>query len=316
VRGNGAGFGRKKGWLILLCVTLCIALLVDPNMAPAKKRRPPDPPPPPQRVWHLVFQDEFNGSSLNQQVWETQFPWGRDRSTVGELQWYAPDAFSVTNGKLHVTANPMLPGASHLYSSGLIASSKSFATTYGRFEIRCKVPRGKGLWPAFWLLPTDTSWPPEIDVFETIGDATNTVHMTTHWSENGEHRKNGAEFVGPDFSKDFHTFAMEWSETTIVWFVDGVERHRVENRSPNVPMYLVANLAVGGPWPGYPDATTVFPATFDIDYIRAYKSELVPSAGPGKDQVDKDKRDNDKKKGKRKRSKRKGRSANANANNS
>lgn len=310
MRSNGAtlGHGRAQGRLIILCLSLCLALLIDPAMT-AGKNRPPKNPPPPQRTWQLVFQDDFDGRALNEQVWETQFPWGRDRSSVGELQYYAPDAFTVSNSKLHITAQPT-PGLSHAYASGLISSHKSFATEFGRFEIRCKIPRGKGLWPSFWLLPTDTSWPPEIDVFEILGDAPSTVYMATHWSENGEHRKSVGDFSGPDFSDSFHTFAVEWSDTAIIWFVDGVQRHRVDNQSPHVPMYLLANMAVGGSWPGAPDASTVLPATFDIDYIRAYRSELTTAAATSKDQTDKGKKDNDKnKENKRKRNKRKGRSA-------
>jgi beta-glucanase (GH16 family) len=270
---------------------------------------------PPQTTWKLAFQDEFEGASLNEQIWQTQFPWGRDRSSSGELQWYAEDAFKVANSKLQISAKPMQPGESHPYSSGLISTHKSFATEYGRFEIRCKLPRGQGLWPAFWLLPTDETWPPEIDVFENIGNEPNTVHMTTHWSENGNHRQNGNEFVGPDFSDGFHTFAVEWSESTIAWFVDGVERHRVQNGSPRGQMYLLANMAVGGQWPGAPDATTQFPATFEIDYIRAYKAELSPSAKPLKDdneKVKKDKKNNNDGKRKKKK-KRKGRIARSTA---
>lgn len=263
-----------------------------------------------QTTWKLAFQDEFDGPSLNEKIWETQYPWGRDRCSVGELQWYAPDAFKVANSKLQISAKPLDPGKCYQYSSGLISSHKSFATEYGRFEIRCKLPQGKGLWPAFWLLPTDTSWPPEIDVFENIGTEPNTVHMTTHWTENGNHRQNGKEFVGPKFSEGFHTFAVEWTATTMVWFVDGVERHRVENGSPRGQMYLLANMAVGGSWPGAPDATTQFPATFEIDYIRAFTAEPAPSAQPNKD--DNEKLNKDKKKNKdakRKKKKRRGRIA-------
>jgi beta-glucanase (GH16 family) len=302
--------------VILLCLTLCFGLLVDPDMVNASKSLTSKSVPA-QKGWTLVFQDEFEGNSLNERVWETQFPWGRDRSTVGEMQWYAEDAFKVKDGKLHIIANPLPPGSSHPYASGLISSHKSFATEYGRFEIRCKVPRGKGLWPAFWLLPPDTSWPPEIDVFETIGSDPSTVYMTTHWSEDGQHRKNGKGFTGPDFSEDFHTFAMEWSENTIVWYVDDVERHRVKNRSPKGPMYLLTNLAVGGPWPGAPDEATRFPATYEVDYIRVYKAdpdagtdpgtdreEPAPTAGPGNDREEpvttvgpnNDKKDKNKKK--------------------
>jgi beta-glucanase (GH16 family) len=261
----------------------------------------------PQQAWKLAFQDEFDGSSLNEQIWETQFPWGRDRSSVGELQWYAPDAFKVANSKLQISAQAT-PDASHDYSSGLISTHKSFATEFGRFEIRCKLPRGKGLWPAFWLLPPDTSWPPEIDVFEALGDSPDTVHMTSHWSENGEHRSSGSEYTGPDFSDGFHTFAMEWSATSIVWFVDGVQRHKVDNHSPRGPMYLLANMAVGGSWPGAPDASTAFPAAFEIDYIRAYKSEPAPTVKPAKEKKNKADKNKNKDK-KRKKKKRKARRA-------
>ena len=311
MRSSGAATGRNRAWLILLSVILTLGLLIDPDMAAAGKRNNKQVAAP-QQAWKLAFQDEFDGSSLNEKIWDTQFPWGRSRTSVGELQWYAPDAFTVANSKLQISAqgtpNAVHDGETFDYSSGLISTHNSFATEFGRFEIRCKLPRGKGLWPAFWLLPPDTSWPPEIDVFEALGDSTDTVHMTSHWSENGAHRSSGAEFSGPDFSDGFHTFAIEWSATSIVWFVDGVERHKVDNHSPRGPMYLLANMAVGGDWPGAPDATTAFPAAFEIDYIRAYKSEAAPSVNPGKDKKDKARNDKGKNNKKRKK-KRKARRA-------
>ena len=307
MRSTTARPGRVRGWVIVWCLLLIFALLLDPAMTVAMKPLTPGPARQPQRVWQLAFQDNFDGTALNQKLWETQFPWGRDRSNVGELQWYAPDAFKVANSTLQIQAKPNDPSASHRYTSGLISTYKSFATQYGRFEIRCKIPQGKGLWPAFWLLPTDTSWPPEIDVFEALGDSTNTIHMTTHYLESGQHQSTGAEFVGSDFSKAYHTFATEWTDTSIVWYIDGVERHRVANRSPNVPMYLVANLAVGGNWPGAPDASTAFPASFQIDYIRAYRSGQTRGSATSKDEHHKVKKHDSNNDKKRKRSKRKGR---------
>src|SRR3712207_5488182 len=89
MRRDNAGTGRVRGWLIFWSLLLVFALLFDPAMTDAKKRRNPAPAPQPGRVWQLAFQDDFDGSALNGNLWETQFPWGRDRSTVGELQWYA-----------------------------------------------------------------------------------------------------------------------------------------------------------------------------------------------------------------------------------
>jgi beta-glucanase (GH16 family) len=271
--------GRIPSWSILVIVGLMVALVVSPMAEAGGKRRPK--PSPPATGWQMVFDDDFNGSALDERKWTTAFPWGRDRSNVGELQFYAPDAFTLDRGNLQIIAKPT-PNGSHAYNSGLISSHTSFAPEFGRFEIRCKLPRGKGLWPAFWLLPLDTSWPPEIDVFEALGQETETVHLTAHWLEGGEHRQKGTEYTGPDFSRDYHTFAVEWTPESLVWFVDGVKRHQVSGQSPRGPMYVLANLAVGGDWPGAPDASTQFPAAFDIDYIRAYESAPAPAASESK----------------------------------
>jgi beta-glucanase (GH16 family) len=271
---------RRPVWLILTAAILVAVLLVEPVADVSGKPRPKQPTQP-ATGWQLVFEDDFNGKSLDERKWTSAFPWGRDRSSVGELQYYAPDAFTVDSGKLNIIAKPT-PDKSHPYDSGLISSHDSFAPEFGRFEIRCKVPPGKGLWPAFWLLPEDTSWPPEIDVFEALGQQTNTVHMTAHWLQNGTHQQSGSEYSGPDFSRDFHTFAVEWSAQKILWYVDGVKRYELTSKSPTGPMYLLANLAVGGDWPGAPDGSTPFPATFSIDYIRAYAAAPAPTAREAK----------------------------------
>jgi beta-glucanase (GH16 family) len=225
--------------------------------------------------WRLAFSDEFNGNSLDTAKWKTQFPWGRDRSSVGELQYYAADAFKLQDGRLRITATRNPSGSTHRYNSGLISSHESFTSTYGRVEIRCKLPRGKGLWPAFWLLPVDTSWPPEIDVFEALGHDPDTVYMNVHWSDGGEHRQMLESYAGPDFTRKYHTFRVDWTPETLTWFVDGVKRHQVTNHSPEIPMYVLANLAVGGEWPGSPNGSTRFPATFTIDYIRVYEASAI-----------------------------------------
>ncbi|MCC7022511.1 MAG: glycoside hydrolase family 16 protein [Thermomicrobiales bacterium] len=267
-----------SAWLILGSLLLVVTLVMTPMADAAGKKRDKPGAQNAASGWQLVFKDDFDERALDARKWATAFPWGRDRSSVGELQYYAPDAFRLKNGHLSIVARPS-QGGSHAYDSGLISSHDSFAPEYGRFEIRCKIPQGKGLWPAFWLLPLDTSWPPEIDVFEALGDDPETVHLTAHWSDGGVHRQKGSEFTGPDFSEDFHTFAVEWTPETLTWFVDGVKRHEVSGRSPSGPMYLLANLAVGGDWPGAPDASTRFPASFDIDYIRAYAPSPAPEAG-------------------------------------
>src|SRR5690242_15236708 len=155
--------------------------------------------------------------------------------------------------------------AGHDYTSGMISSFGHFAQQYGYFEIRAKFPAGKGYWPAFWLLPADKTWPPEIDVLEILGHEPDKVYLTNHWQTAEKHESVGDSYKGPDFSADYHTFAVDWEPNEIVWYVDGVERFRSKQGVPAMPMYIIANLAVGGDWPGNPDATTKFPGNMDID---------------------------------------------------
>ena len=168
------------------------------------------------------------------------------------------------------------------YLSGIITSYGSFKTTHGYVEARAKLPPGKGLWPAFWLLPTHyVKDVPEIDVMEFLGQDVDRVYHTYHYFNVANNWEKVSTPSYPtyaaDWTEDFHTFGMAWSPRAIVWYVDGVETRRItdsEYKIANQAMYLIANLAVGGWWPGTPDDANDFPATFEIDYIRAYKRKL------------------------------------------
>jgi beta-glucanase (GH16 family) len=142
-------------------------------------------------------------------------------------------------------------------------------------EMRAKVPKGKGLWPAFWALPPEGKWPPEIDVMEVLGHQTNTVHLHYHYNDStGTHRNSGGAYTGPDLAADWHTYAVSWEPGAIRWYVDGVERRAAFTDARYIaaePMYLLLNLQVGGSWPGSPDVTTPFPSDFEIDYVRIYQ---------------------------------------------
>jgi hypothetical protein len=231
-------------------------------------------------MWELTFSDEFDQGELDRRTWKSGTPWTPTPNDQGELQTYHAEALRMADGALHIVAT----SDSGAYHSGMVTTFESFAQKYGRFEIRCKFPAGQGFWPAFWLLPANEFGPPEIDVLEALGRETDAVYMNVHWKQKGKKRQAPAKFVGPDFTQDFHTFAVEWDTNKIVWFVDDVERHRVAGRSPDKPMYVLANLAVGGDWPGVPDETTPFPSAYSIDYIRVYR--LAP--GTGVDAEDRD----------------------------
>ena len=293
--------GRRRSGAAFLACVLAVSLaaclkVASPEASPAAG---PLTQAPDGRPLQMTFDDEFdsfrpwrNGHG----VWRTMFKDGRSDDPVElrtisgnhELQLYvdptmpvgvsgsveaaaALDPFVIDNGVLEIIARPTPPGLTRAlsgfrYTSGLITTQPSFSQTYGYFEMRAKLPRGKGVWPAFWLLPSDLGWPPEIDVMESIGDPAfvwTTAHSKVDKTPGVKHQ------VAPDV---FHTFAVSWDAKQIVWFVDGREVNR-QPTPPDMhkPMYLLANVAVGGDWPGAPDASTTFPARMSIDYIRAYR---------------------------------------------
>lgn len=216
-----------------------------------------------------TFDDEFAGAQLDENLW---WPHYRYAETINnELQAYTPDSFVFDNGILKIRADKRAFGGKD-YTSGAMATLTKFSQTYGYFEIRAKMPKGKGFWPAFWLLPVNGAWPPEIDVMEHLGREPDVSHQTFHWSENGENKHDSHETRGIDFTADYHTYAVEWRADKMIFFIDGTEEFRVEgDKVPHVPMYMLVNLAVGGDWAQAPDNTTPFPSTYDIDYIRAYQ---------------------------------------------
>jgi len=185
--------------------------------------------------------------------------------------------FQVKDGVLRIEGNlapaeilPYIWGRK--YTSGLITSKGSFSQLYGVFEIRAKMPKGKGYFPAFRLLAVDGSWPPEAGIFEMPGHQTDTLYTTWHSNTGQRHTSVTIKTPAPDLSADFHQIALDWQKEELRWYFDGVEVAR-EKTPPdmNKPMYILANLAIGANWPGSPDETTVFPGYYEIDWIKAYR---------------------------------------------
>ena len=225
--------------------------------------------------WRAIFDDEFNGASLDTHKWTPCYHSGNcTNSGNDEQEWYVPNNASVSNGVLTLRAErrtyTAADGKTYNYVSGLI-SSINFSFIYGYVEMRAKIAAGKGMWSALWLLPTNGSWPPEIDALEILGRDPTALHMNYHYGANNS--QSITTWRGPDFSAGWHTFALDWEPDAITWYVDGVERKQVTDASiiTREPMYLLANLAVGSSWAGIPDATTVFPSTYQIDYIKVWQ---------------------------------------------
>jgi O-antigen/teichoic acid export membrane protein len=266
-------------------------------LATAAQRNVAGPP----ADWKLAFDERFDSLRIWNPVtrfgvWEPHYPWGgRNNPSNEELQYYVDprpgnetklvsqlNPFSIEHGTLHIRARPFSveqqKQSGFPFASGLLTTAPTFSFTYGYVEMRARVPRGRGLWSAFWLAPIDQSWPPEIDVLEALGHDTRSYVMTAHRNFLGFHSQSQFRTQTPDIAENFHVYAVKWTAEEIVWYFDGVQVAAMPTpRDTHKPMYMILNLAVGGHWPGAPDATTAFPATLEVDYIRAY---LPPGEKP------------------------------------
>lgn len=240
-------------------------------------------------TWDLVFTDDFDADALDQDLWTWCYWWvtnGCAIGTNGELEWYQPDNITIADGALVLTALRQdvmtADGEPRSFTSGMVTTGRAssdlteplrFGFTYGLAEIRAKLPEGQGLWPAFWLLPATHESRPEIDVLEVLGHDTDTLRMHYHFIEDGERASVGENVSVPDLSADWHVYAIEWTPDRLTWLFDGepVWTIRGAGNVPHETMYLILNLAVGGDWPGPPDASTRFPASYLVDYVRVWQ---------------------------------------------
>src|SRR3990172_6022007 len=245
--------------------------------------------------WKLVWQDEFNGKTLDAKKWNVLL---REQRKQNELQYYLPDEVYVERGILRLRSRERSYGPMR-YTSGRLDTRGKFAPIYGRFEIRAKLPVGKGLWPAHWLYPQNRNWQmeftmsqavaegkerlipeerpwySEIDIMEFLGHEPNVLYGTLHYySFDGQKKTSSGTFRGEtDYTKDFHLYVLEWEPDSIRWYVDERLIHATTDGIPHTPHYLILNTAVGGGSPGDPDSTTVFPQFHDVDYVRVYQKD-------------------------------------------
>ena len=251
-------------------------------------------------VWSLVWSDEFNGpngSGVDPRKWVLEtggWGWGNN-----ELEYYTNRLQNahIENGSLVIKALQERytgPDGTRNYTSVRLKTQSKFSLTYGRIEARVKVPYGQGIWPAFWMLGTNidqVGWPTcgEIDVMENIGREPSIVHGTIHGPGYSGANNLEASYTlsnGRRFTDDFHTFATEWEPNVIRFYVDGIlyKTRTPADLPPNsswvfdLPFFILLNVAVGGNWPGNPDASTVFPQTMMVDYVRAYQRSTPSSS--------------------------------------
>ncbi len=277
-------------------VATLISNLANRLQAPTPSGFFPTAPAQTNLSWSLVWADEFtqpDGTSPDPAKWDFNIGTGNNGWGNFESQYYTSRTNNarIENDQLVIEALAENFGGRKFTSARLLTKGKG-AWTYGRFEARIKLPRGQGMWPAFWMLGTNidaVGWPKcgEIDIMENIGREPTLVHGTIHGPGYSGAKSKGGSYSLPDgsaFADDFHLYAVEWTTNQIKWYVDS---HNYFSVAPNnlppgaawvfdQPHYLLLNLAAGGRWPGRPDASTVFPQHMVVDYVRVYAPTNIP----------------------------------------
>lgn len=246
------------------------------------------------REWDLLWSDEFDGAAgtpVDDASWNHEIGgggWGNN-----EREYYTARTENASldgEGSLAIVARQENPSNFNChygrceYTSARLTTAGKVEFTYGHVEARLRIPRGQGIWPAFWMLGSDigrVGWPTcgEIDIMENIGREPMTVHGTIHGpGYSGEHGIGAPLESDDDFADDFHVFAVDWDEDAIRWYVDGELYNTLtpDDLGGNRWVYdhdffIILNVAVGGYWPGYPDDTSIYPQTMLVDYVRVYQ---------------------------------------------
>lgn len=248
----------------------------------------------------LVWNDEFNDGQIDPENWTWETGDGTDYGLPkgwgnNELQIYTThdeNARVGLDGEVSALIITAVQHGPNDYTSAKLTTQGLFSMRFGRVDVRAKLPKGQGIWPAIWMLGDNrdiVGWPGcgEIDIMEMLGHEPDKIYGTVHYVD-GDNRKGENQGVfetsGPDFSQAYHVFTLEWTPETMVFKVDDEKYHEVQIEDDMKEFlrsfYLILNVAVGGYWPGYPDATTSFPQSMYIDYVRVFAREGFTSPAP------------------------------------
>lgn len=246
--------------------------------------------------YKLVFSDEFDGDSLNEEYWSYQEGTGSEYGLYGwgnqEAQSYKKENVTVKDGNLIITAKKEYADGKS-YTSGRIRSYNKIFKTYGRLDARMSLPTHSGLWPAFWLLPNNSNygyWPNsgEIDIMEARGRITNEVSAAVHMANQyNQHTYQTQRYVlnAGDYISNYHIYSLIWEKNDLTFLVDDVvfmhlKQKTLTNYEGNegqpfdTDFYILFNLAVGGSFDNYiMPSDDSFPATMKVDYVRWYQKK-------------------------------------------
>lgn len=230
--------------------------------------------------YELVWSDEFNGNSLDTNTWNYEIGTGSWGWGNNEQQYYTDRNIKVSNGTMKITAKREDYGG-RKYTSSRITTKNKKNFKYGKIEARIKMPKFKGVWPAFWMLGANqdsVGWPKcgEIDIVEAINDE-NLVYGTLHWFHDpGNNNADSGSSVAVADRTEYHVYGVEWTADKLRWYVDGKVYRTMDVSNDSFSevrkeYFVIFNMAIGGQWPGYDIDETAFPATMEVDWVRAYK---------------------------------------------
>ena len=242
--------------------------------------------------YRLVWSDEFDGTSINSSNWTHETGWNNGWGNH-ELEYYTarPENSFIENGKLVIVAKKENYSGKN-YTSARMKTQGKFSFKYGKIEALMKLPYGKGMWRAFWMLGDNISsvgWPKggELDIMEMLGVGANDrkVYGTADWDNHGQQASAGGNksLTFGKFADGFNIFAVTWDATTIRWYLNGYNYYTLDTSPSGLSafrkkFFIILNVAVGGDWPGNPDGSTVFPQRMEVDYVRVYQDAgKVPS---------------------------------------
>ena len=230
--------------------------------------------------YELVWSDEFNGNYLDTNTWNYEIGTGSWGWGNNEQQYYTDRNIKVSNGTMKITAKREDYGGMK-YTSSRITTKNKKNFKYGKIEARIKMPKFKGVWPAFWMLGANqdsVGWPKcgEIDIVEAINDE-NLVYGTLHWFHDpGNNNADSGSSVAVANRTEYHVYGVEWTADKLRWYVDGKVYRTMDVSNDSFSevrkeYFVIFNMAIGGQWPGYDIDETAFPATMEVDWVRAYK---------------------------------------------
>lgn len=254
-------------WLAPILVVATLPIMEEEAQSQTTTFNPNNPA---ASGYTLVFNSQFSGTSLDTTKWTTGWPWGNGLNTTYPNDEALPANIYFAKGAANFAVTKGTTPSGRSYGSAVATTYGKFSQLYGYWVAQVQFPtNADGIWPAFWLLAEDGSWPPEIDIMEWLGVSPNTDYMTLHYNSNNE--TIGGTFTSRSISSGYHTLGMLWTPTSVTWYIDGVQEFQATTGIPTTPMYIVLNNDTGG-WDNnvVNRRSTRFPAILSVAYVQVY----------------------------------------------